>query len=202
MRSGSRAMVKMKRPKAGPKAMKVHPKKTASVISAERGHGTGVGPGARTGRAPRPLPPPPPFRADDVTHARAAAAAGSRVPRRAQARQSREVLDVGKGPGRRRRAPGRPLQGRARSTSLAELKKRLVNALRHAVCPLGGPEQELDAMIPLGASQFGPSRDPVGTQPAPRGAWRGPHGPPVTAALRGPREQGLGEVCRPPPEVL
>lgn len=37
MRSGSRAMVKMKRPKAGPKAMKVHPKKTASVISAGAG---------------------------------------------------------------------------------------------------------------------------------------------------------------------
>lgn len=59
MRSGSRAMVKRKRPSAGPKAMKVHPKKTASVMAPGRGRGTGTGPGgsARPGpAAPSPLP--------------------------------------------------------------------------------------------------------------------------------------------------
>lgn len=113
---------------------------------------------------------------------------------RDQAHRAREGLDVGKGPGRRCRAPGRPLQGGAHSTSLAELKKRLVNALRHAVCPLAGPEQELDTMIPLGPSQLGTSRHPVGTHllPEERGAWRGPHGHPVTAAQPGPPGAGAG----------
>ena len=46
MRRGSRAMVKRKRLNAGPKAMKVHPKKTASVMAAGRvvrGWGRGCG---------------------------------------------------------------------------------------------------------------------------------------------------------------
>lgn len=55
MRSGSRAMVKMKRPKAGPKAMKVHPKKTASVISA----GTGTRDRGRTRSSDRTGPAAP-----------------------------------------------------------------------------------------------------------------------------------------------
>lgn len=101
MRSGSRAMVKMKSPKAGPKAMKVHPKKTASVISAgagtrDRGRTRSsdrTGPAAPSPSAALPGPmtshvraPPPPE-----------AASRGGLAGRAQARQSREVLDMGRG---------------------------------------------------------------------------------------------------------
>lgn len=80
MRSGSRAMVKRKRPSAGPKAMKVHPKKTASVMAA--GPGTRDGDGTRRlgpARPRCPLPPPPPFRGRLTSRAGCAraAAAGS-----------------------------------------------------------------------------------------------------------------------------
>lgn len=63
MRSGSRAMVKRKRLNTGPKAMKVHPKKMASVMTAgprTRDREREQNPAAQLGLAqPLPLPSPP-----------------------------------------------------------------------------------------------------------------------------------------------
>lgn len=83
MRSGSRAMVKKKRPSAGPKAMKVHPKKMGSVMSAgprtrDRGQNSAIQlDSARLSpTSPSPFPSPSFPGPTDVTRRLRAAAAG------------------------------------------------------------------------------------------------------------------------------